>query len=159
MEEKTSTQMQCYHNLAKEKAAFVTWLEQFKMDCVTHQTWRSVLRQERFSLLSDIRQIFPIHDLAGKRPTLRWITLPPTDEIKECVKDETQLSVIVGDVAHVIFVIARILGTVTIINCVFSGSLISGDNFCMFFFYFILLLFLFILVERSALSTLSPVNS
>ena len=131
MEEKTSTQMQCYHNLAKEKTAFVTWLEQFKMDCVTHQTWRSVLRQERFSLLSDIRQIFPIGDLAGKRPTLRWITLPPTDEIKECVKDETQLSVIVGDVAHVIFVIARILGKV---NCIYFGSLISGDIFRVIFY-------------------------
>ena len=78
MEEKTSSQMQNYHQLAKEKTAFVTWLEQFKMDCVTHQTWRSVLRQKRDSLLSDLKQVFPIGDLDGKRPTLRWILLPPT---------------------------------------------------------------------------------
>ena len=78
MEEKTSSQMQNYHQLAKEKATFVTWLEQFKMDCVTHQTWRSVLRQKRDSLLSDLKQVFPIGDLDGKRPTLRWILLPPT---------------------------------------------------------------------------------
>lgn len=32
------------------------------------------------------------------------------DEIRDCIKDETQLSVVVGDVAHVTFVIARILG-------------------------------------------------
>ena len=78
MEEKTSSQMQNYHQLAKEKTAFVTWLEQFKMDCITHQTWRSVLRQKRDSLLSDLKQVFPIGDLDGKRPTLRWILLPPT---------------------------------------------------------------------------------
>ena len=60
MEEKTSAQMQCYHNLAKEKSAFVTWLEQFKVDCVTHSTWRSVLRRERFSLLGDLKHVFPI---------------------------------------------------------------------------------------------------
>ena len=30
MEEKTSSQMHCYHNLSKEKVAFQSWLDQFK---------------------------------------------------------------------------------------------------------------------------------
>lgn len=109
IEEKTSAQMQYYHSLSKEKAAFKTWLEQFKIDRLTNDTWQMALRQDRLSLIGELPDVFPLSDLGSKRPTLRWITLPPTDEIRESVRDDTQLSVVVGDVAHAIFVIARIL--------------------------------------------------
>ena len=109
-EEKTISQMQCYHNLAKEKSAFVTWYDQFKVDCVTSQTWREFLRKERLFLMKNLKQIFPIDNLGTETPTFRWMTLPPAHRIREFTKNESELSVIIGDVAHAIYVIARILG-------------------------------------------------
>ena len=109
IEEKSSSQMHGYHNLAKEKAALESWQDQFKLDKVTNASWTSLLRQEKLCIIHQLRQIFPIGDLGGKRPTLRWITFPPTNEIRESCKDETQLSVVIGEAAHLIFVIARIL--------------------------------------------------
>lgn len=109
IEEKTSTQMHSYHNLSKEKAVFDAWQEQFRLDKVTNEFWSSVLRQERLFIINQLRQIFPIGDLGGKRPTLRWITLPPTNEIRESSKDDTQVSVAVGEAAHLTDIIARIL--------------------------------------------------
>ena len=109
IEEKSSSQMHCYHNLAKEKASLESWQEQFRLDKVTNTSWTSLLKQEKLCIIHQLRQIFPIGDLGGKRPTLRWMTLPPTNEIRESCKDEAQLSVVIGEAAHLIFVIARVL--------------------------------------------------
>ena len=109
MEEKTSSQMHCYHNLSKEKAAFQTWLDQFKIDQLTNDSWYSVLKQERLGIINSLLDIFPMSDLDGKRPTLRWILLPPSDEVRECIRDETHINVVVGDVAQLVYSIARIL--------------------------------------------------
>ena len=40
---------------------------------------------------------------------MRWITLPPTNDVRESSKDDTQVSVVVGEAAHLTDVIARIL--------------------------------------------------
>jgi hypothetical protein len=109
IEEKTSSQMECYHDLAKEKAAFNAWFEQFRVDILATDTWLSVLRQQRLSLVSALQFIFPIGDLGGKRPTLRWVTLPPSNEIKDSTKNETNVSVVMGWLAHLVFVISRIM--------------------------------------------------
>jgi len=109
MEEKTSSQMHCYHNLSKEKVAFQSWLDQFKIDQLTNDSWFSVLKQERLSTINSLLDIFPLGNLDGKRPTLRWILLPPSDEIRECIRDDTHISVVVGDTAQLIYSIARIL--------------------------------------------------
>ena len=108
MEEKTSSQMHCYHNLSKEKVAFQSWLDQFKIDQLTNDSWFSVLKQERLSIIASLLDIFPLGDLNGKKPTLRWILLPPSDEIRESIRDDTHISVVVGDVAQLTYSIARI---------------------------------------------------
>ncbi len=109
MEEKTSNQMHCYHNLSKEKAALQSWTEQFKVDLMTNESWLSAMQQERLCIVHSLLEIFPIGDLGGKRPTLRWITLPPADEIRESIRDEKDLSVVVGEVAHLVQVVSVIL--------------------------------------------------
>ena len=108
MEEKTSSQMHCYHNLSKEKVAFQSWLDQFNIDQLTNDSWLSVLRQERLGIINSLLDIFPLMDVDGKRPTLRWTLLPPSDEIRECIRDDTHISVVVGDVAQLVYSIARI---------------------------------------------------
>lgn len=108
MEEKTSSQMHCYHNLSKEKVAFQSWLDQFNIDQLTNDSWLSILRQERLGVINSLLDIFPLMDVDGKRPTLRWTLLPPSDEIRECIRDDTHISVVVGDVAQLVYSIARI---------------------------------------------------
>merc|ERR1711963_557624 len=122
IEEKSSSQMNYYHNLAKEKAALAAWQEQFKLDKITNDSWTSLLRQEKLCIISQLRHIFPIGDLGGKRPTLRWITFPPTNEIREICKDETQVSVVVGETAHLTQIIARILDVPVRHNICLMGS-------------------------------------
>ena len=109
MEEKTISQMNYYHNLSKEKGALQTWMDQFRIDQKNHELWLLRLRQERLSILNSLLTIFPIGDLDGKRPTLRWTTLPPSDEIRESIRDENHVSVVVGEVAQFISVISHIL--------------------------------------------------
>lgn len=109
MEEKSSSQMDSYYNLSKEKTALQTWMEQFKVDKLTNESWNTVLRQERLTILNSLLDVFPIGDLGGKRPSLRWVCLPPTDEIRESIRDDTHISVVIGDVAHFIYVVSRVL--------------------------------------------------
>ena len=109
MEEKTSNQMNCYHNLSKDKSAFQSWTEQFQVDQLANESWFNILKQERLLRIRGLSDIFPIGDLGGKRPTLRWTLLPPSDEIRDCIRDENHVSVVVSDVAHLTYVMARIL--------------------------------------------------
>ncbi len=95
IEEKSSQQMQNYHELAKEKASFYEWVSQFKADTLAYDLWMTALKNQRLALMGDLHRIFPIGDLCGKRPTLRWITLPAADEVRECHKNEVMLSVCV----------------------------------------------------------------
>lgn len=108
--EKTSSQMQSFHDLSKEKASFNSWLEQFKTDTIAHTTWTAALRQQRFSLIHSLTFIYPLGgDLSGKKPTLRWVTLPPANELRDYAKNEVVVSVAIGWLAHVVQVISRIL--------------------------------------------------
>ena len=100
--------MHCYHNLSKEKVAFQSWLDQFNIDQLTNDSWLSVLRQKRLGIINSLLDIFPLMDIDGKRPTLRWTLLPPSDEIRECIRDDTHISVVVGDVAQLVYSISRI---------------------------------------------------
>lgn len=109
MEEKSSSQMHSYYNLSKEKSALQNWMDQFRVDQVTNESWSTVLKQERLSILNSLLDVFPIGDLGGKRPSLRWVCLPPTDEIRESIRDDTHISVVVGDVAHFVYVVSRVL--------------------------------------------------
>ena len=109
MEEKTSNQMNSYHNLSKDIAALQLWYEQFRLDKLTTESLVSVIKQQRMHIVHNLKDIFPLGDLGGKRPTLRWISLPPSDEIRDSIRDENHASVVVGDAALLLFVIARVL--------------------------------------------------
>ena len=78
------------------------------LDQLTNDSWFSVLKQERLSTINSLLDIFPIGNLDGKRPTVRWILLPPSDEIRECIRDDTHISVVVGDTAQLIYSIGKL---------------------------------------------------
>ncbi len=109
VEEMTMHQMKCYHDLAKEKTAFYDWVAQFKTDTLAYDVWMSALKNQRLSLIGGLDCIFPIGDLGSKRPTMRWITLPPANELRDSTKNEVLASVAIGWVAQACFVVSDIL--------------------------------------------------
>ena len=97
-----------YHTLSKDKDKLESWLSSVQESRDCNVKTRKGLLILRNRLISQLTEIFPIHDSASHHPTICHVVVPSSENMKE--RDEKDLSVGLGWVAHLTLMVSSLLG-------------------------------------------------
>jgi len=96
-----------FHGLSKDKDRLEEWMKTFDEFRSYKEKAKSDLFTRRKQLISQLREIFPINDANTNLPTVGYVCLPDTENLKE--RDDTEVSVALGWTAHLTLMISSLL--------------------------------------------------
>ena len=111
IEGKNTLLMDNVRTLSREKSNFARWFESFKGDVQAHGKWLNALREQRLYVIRSFNAVFPIGDLENEVATMRSISLPNVDKLREFSSRHEDLSVVVGWVVNLLKMFACVLDT------------------------------------------------
>ena len=107
VEEGGSRLMRNYHALAKDREKLSVWLQSFQEFKETNRKAAAALKVRRTQLISQLGEIFPIHDESSAQPTICHVVVPASESMKD--RDETDLAVGLGWTCHLTVMVASLL--------------------------------------------------
>lgn len=116
----TDSMTEKFHALAKDKEKLSNWLKTFDEFRSYKEKAASDLVIRRKQLISQLSQIFPLHDPETSLPTIGYVFLPEADNLKD--RDETEVCVALGWTAHLTSMVANLLMVPTRYQINHSGS-------------------------------------
>jgi len=96
-----------FHELSKDKEKLGDWMKTFDEFRGYKEKASSDLVTRRKQLISQLQEIFPINDANTSLPTIGYVCLPETDNLKD--RDDTEVSVGLGWTAHLTLMISSLL--------------------------------------------------
>ena len=71
-----------YHKLSKDKDKLDSWLNSVQESRDCNAKTKQALKIRRYQLISQLREIFPIHDSDTTQPTIVYVLLPSSEHLK-----------------------------------------------------------------------------
>jgi len=96
-----------FHNLSKDKEKLSDWMKTFDEFRGYNEKTSSELVTRRKQLISQLIEIFPISEPTSSLPTIGYVCLPETDNLKE--REDNEVSVSLGWTAHITLMISSLL--------------------------------------------------
>ena len=81
-DEVNSHLLENYHTLSKDKDKLESWLSSFQESRECNQRTKTGLRIRRNQLISQLREIFPIHGADSPQPTICHVVVPSSENMK-----------------------------------------------------------------------------